>query len=200
MFYLPLMQVSAQEWPDESRTNYIGDIEVHAARNVAGLATLVRNTIAQVEPNITVIDILNYDDLVSLTFNGERAMARLTSAFGALALLLACIGLYGVTTYSVARRTGEIGIRIALGAARSRVLGMVLRDALVLIAIGLAIGIPAELAVGRLLSSQLYGVKGHDPLVLGGAVVLLVGCAMIAGLLPARRAAAIEPMQALRSE
>jgi len=200
MFYLPLMQVSAKEWPDRSGENYIGDIEVHAAGNAAGLGTLVRNTIGQVEPNLTVVDMLAYDDLVSLSFNGERAIARLTSTFGGLALLLACIGLYGVTTYSVTRRTGEIGIRIALGAARSQVLAMVLRDALVLIAIGLAIGIPAELAVGRLLASQLYGIKGHDPLVLGGAVVLLSGCAVIAGLLPARRAAAIEPMQALRTE
>ena len=200
MYYLALMQVSAKEWPDEARTNYIGYIEVHTAGNVAGLATLVRNTIAQVEPDLTVVDLLAYDDLVSLSFNGERAMARLTSTFGALALLLACIGLYGVTTYSVARRTGEIGIRIALGAGRSRVLAMVLRDAMILIVIGLAIGIPAELAVGRLLGSQLYGIKGHDPLVLGGAVVVLAGCAFIAGLLPARRAAAIEPMQALRTE
>jgi len=200
MFYLPLMQVSAKEWPDKSGENYIGDIEVHAAGNVAGLATLVRNTIAQVEPNLTVVDIQTYDDLVSLNFNGERATARLTSTFGVLALLLACIGLYGVTAYSVTRRTGEIGIRIALGAARGRVLAMVLRDAMILIAIGLAIGIPAELAVGRLLASQLYGIKGHDPVVLGSAVVLLAGCALIAGLLPARRAAAIEPMQALRTE
>jgi macrolide transport system ATP-binding/permease protein len=100
----------------------------------------------------------------------------------------------------VARRTGEIGIRIALGAARGGVVAMVLRDALVLIAVGLAIGIPAELAVAQFMANQLYGVKSHDPLVLGGAVVLLAACAMIAGLIPARRAASIEPMQALRAE
>jgi predicted permease len=200
MFFLPLMQVSAEEWPNVSRENYIGDIELHTRGNVAMIAPLVRKVIAQVEPNLTVIDILPFDELVSLNFNNERLIARLTSAFGALALLLACIGLYGVTAYSVARRTGEIGIRIALGAAGGRVVAMVLRDALVLISVGLAIGIPGELAVGRLLASQLYGIKSYDPLIVGGAVFLLATCAMIAGGIPARRAAGIEPMQALRSE
>ncbi len=200
MFFLPLMQVSAVEWPDQARWNYIGAIELHAAGSVANLAPMVRKAIAEIEPNLTVIDILNYEELVSLNFNNERLVARLTSAFGILALLLACIGLYGVTAYSVARRTGEIGIRIALGAARGRVVTMVLRDAMILIAIGLALGIPAELAVSRLLASQLYGVKSYDPVVLGGAAVLLAACALIAGLAPARRAAGIEPMQALRTE
>ncbi|HLM97670.1 MAG TPA: ABC transporter permease [Bryobacteraceae bacterium] len=199
-FYLPLMQASAKEWPEVARANYINFIEVYAPGKPATLAPLIRRTIAETEANLTVVDILTFEDLVSLNFNQERTMARLTSAFGLLALLLACVGLYGLTAYSVARRTGEIGIRMALGAARGRVLSMVLRDALVLIAIGLAIGIPAELAVGRLLASQLYGVKSYDPLALGGAVVLLAGCALVAGLLPARRAAAIEPMQALRTE
>jgi macrolide transport system ATP-binding/permease protein len=96
-----------------------------------------------------VIDILPFEELVSLNFNNERLIARLTSAFGALALLLACIGLYGVTAYSVARRTGEIGVRMALGAAGGGVVAMVLRDAMVLIAVGLAIGIPGELASFR---------------------------------------------------
>lgn len=200
MFFLPLMQETAAEWQDSSGSNYISSIELHANGNPANLAPTVRKAIAEIEPNLTVVNVLTFDELVSGNFNKERLMARLTSAFGALALLLACIGLYGVTAYSVARRTGEIGIRIALGAARSRVVSMVLRDALVLIAVGLAIGIPAELAASRLLGSQLYGVKSHDPLVLGGAVALLAACASIAGLLPARRAAAIEPMQALRTE
>jgi predicted permease len=200
MFFLPLMQVSAQEWPDEARSNYIGAIELHAVGNLAALAPMVRKAIAEIEPNLTVIEILPFDELVSLNFNQERLIARLTSAFGVLSLLLACIGLYGVTAYSVARRTGEIGIRIALGAARGQVVAMVLRSALMLIAIGLAIGIPLELAVTHLMASQLYGVKSHDPVVLGGAVVLLAACALIAGLVPARRAAGIEPMQALRTE
>jgi len=153
-----------------------------------------------VEPNLTVIDIIPFEQLVSLNFNNERSIAWLTSAFSVLALLLACIGLYGVTAYSVARRTGEIGIRIALGAGGGRVVTLVLGDALVLIGLGLAIGIPGELAVGRLLASQLYGIRTYDPLILGGAVFVLATCAMIAGLIPARRAAGIEPMNALRAE
>jgi predicted permease len=200
MFFLPLMQESPEEWQDSSGSNYIDSIELHTAGNPANLAAAVRKAIAESEPNLTVIDILPFEELVGLNFNQERLIARLTSAFGILALLLACIGLYGVTAYSVARRTGEIGIRIALGAARGQVVAMVLRDALVLIAVGLAIGVPAELAVSRLLASQLYGVKSYDPLVLGGAAVLLAACALIAGLVPARRAAGIEPMQALRTE
>jgi ABC-type antimicrobial peptide transport system permease subunit len=167
---------------------------------MASVAPTVRKIIAQVEPNLTVIDILPFEELVSLNVNYERLIARLTSAFSFLALLLACIGLYGVTACSVARRTGEIGIRIALGAAGGRVVVMVLRDAFVLVVVGLAIGIPGELAVGRLLASQLYGIKSYDPLILGGAVFVLATSAMIAGLIPARRAAGIEPMQALRSE
>src|SRR5579864_529089 len=149
MFFVPLMQVSTKEWSERSGENYIGHIELHTHGSLATIAPLVRKVIAQVEPNLTVIDILPFEELVSLNFNNERLIARLTSAFGALALLLACIGLYGVTAYSVARRTGEIGIRIALGAVRGRVVAMVLRDALKLIGMGLAIGIPGELAAGR---------------------------------------------------
>jgi macrolide transport system ATP-binding/permease protein len=200
MFFLPLMQESPEQWHDSSGSNYINSIELHTTENLANLAPTVRKAIAEVEPNLTVTNVLTFDELVNLRFNKERMVARLTSAFGALALLLACVGLYGVTAYSVARRTGEIGIRIALGATRGGVVAMVLRDALVLIAVGLAIGIPAELAVAQFMANQLYGVKSHDPLVLGGAVVLLAACAMIAGLIPARRAAGIEPMQALRAE
>jgi predicted permease len=200
MFFLPLMQVSAKEWQDKLGENYIGDIEIHTHGNSASIAPLVRTVIAQVEPNLTVIDILPFEELVSLTFNNKRLIARLTSAFSFLALLLACIGLYGITAYSVARRTGEIGIRIALGAAGGRVVAMVLRDALVLTAVGLAIGIPGELALGRLLANQLYGIKSYDPVILGGAAFVLAACAIVAGLLPARRAASIEPMDALRAE
>jgi predicted permease len=199
-FYLPLVQASAKEWPEVARAHYINFIEVYAAGKPETLSPLIRRAIAETDSNLTVFDMLTFADLVSLNFNQERTIARLTSAFGLLALLLACIGLYGLTAYSVARRTGEIGIRMALGAARGRVLALVLRDALLLIAVGLAVGVPAELASGRLLANQLFGVKSHDPLILGGAVVLLVACAFLAGFIPASRAAGIEPIQALRTE
>lgn len=133
-------------------------------------------------------------------FNQETLIARLTELFGLLALILACVGLYGVTAYAVARRTNEIGIRMALGADRRNVVRMVLRGALWQLGIGLAIGIPAALAGSRLIANQLYGVKTYDPVILGLSVFVLAACALLAGFIPARRAASIEPMQALRAE
>jgi ABC-type antimicrobial peptide transport system permease subunit len=115
-------------------------------------------------------------------------------------LVLACVGLYGVTAHAVARRTGEIGIRMALGADRPNIVGLVLRGALLQLGAGLAIGIPVALAGGRLLANQLYGVKSHDPLILALAAAVLAACAVAAGFIPARRAASIDPMQALRME
>jgi ABC-type antimicrobial peptide transport system permease subunit len=132
--------------------------------------------------------------------NQERLLARLTTLFGILALTLASIGLYGVTAYAVERRTGEIGIRVAVGANRANVLSMVLRGALRQVAIGLALGIPLALLSGGLISSQLFEVKGHDPVALVLAAIMLAACALVAGLIPARRAASIDPMQALRTE
>ena len=133
-------------------------------------------------------------------FNQDRLIAWLTELFGLLALILACVGLYGVTAYSVARRTSEIGIRMALGANRASVLRLVLQGALIQLALGLVVGIPVAFAGGRLLSSQLYGVKTHDPMVLGLAAAVLAASALAAGFVPARRAASIEPMQELRTE
>ena len=133
-------------------------------------------------------------------FNQDRLIAWLTELFGLLALILACVGLYGVTAYSVARRTSEIGIRMTLGANRASVLRLVLQGALIQLALGLVVGIPVTFAGGRLLSSQLYGVKTHDPMVLGLAAAVLAASALAAGFVPARRAASIEPMQALRTE
>lgn len=130
----------------------------------------------------------------------ERSVAQLTGLFGLLALVLAAVGLYGVTAYSVERRTSEIGVRIALGADRTNVIGMVLRGAFLQILIGLAIGIPASIGCARLIAAQLYQVKGWDPLVLGGSVVALGLCALVASILPARRAASINPVLALRVE
>jgi ABC-type antimicrobial peptide transport system permease subunit len=117
-----------------------------------------------------------------------------------LALVLACVGLYGVTAYSGARRTSEIGIRMALGADRKSVLGLVLQEALIQLGLGLAVGIPVALAGGRLVANQLYGVTSHDPVILGLAVVVLAACALLAAFIPARRAATMDPMEALRTE
>jgi len=137
---------------------------------------------------------------VDMNFDQQRAVARLTGLFGIIALILAAVGLYGVTAYTVARRTSEIGIRIALGADRMNVVRLVLRGAFLQIVIGLAIGIPMAIGAGRLIASQLYDVSSWDPMALSFAVFSLALCALIATIIPAQRAAAIDPMNALRTE
>ncbi|MDR3726316.1 MAG: ABC transporter permease [Terracidiphilus sp.] len=161
---------------------------------------LIRRTLAGIDPNLTVMDLRSMDAQVAGNFTQERLIAQLTSLFGVLALILASVGLYGVMSYFVARRTSEIGIRMALGATRPSVVVMVLRGALWQILVGLALGIPAALFAGHLMASQLYGVGSYDPLSLAGAILVLGLCATVAGFLPARRAASIEPMKALRTE
>jgi ABC-type antimicrobial peptide transport system permease subunit len=143
---------------------------------------------------------VSFGEQVARNFNQERLIARLAELFGVLALILACVGLYGVTAYAVARRTNEIGIRMALGADARSVLGLVLRAALAQLGLGLAIGIPGVLAGGRVLANQLYGVKGHDPMILGFAAAILAACALLAASVPARRATRVDPLVALRYE
>ena len=161
---------------------------------------LMRRTLAAIDPNLSVNDLRSFSEQVAGNFDEERLIARLSTLFGILALVLACVGLYGVMSYIVARRTSEIGIRMALGATRNSVVSMVLRGAIWQILIGLALGIPASLYAGYLMKSQLYGVGSFDPLALAGAPLALVLCAILAATLPAQRAASIEPMQALRTE
>ena len=127
-------------------------------------------------------------------------MGRLTLLFGVLALVLAAVGLYGVTAYTVVRRSSEIGIRMALGAERSSVVSMVMRGAMLQTGIGLAIGIPAALLCVRFIQSQLYNVSGRDVWVIAEATAALAVSAFVAGLIPARRAASTDPMKALRTE
>ncbi|HVZ84823.1 MAG TPA: ABC transporter permease [Terracidiphilus sp.] len=161
---------------------------------------LVRSTLAGIDRNLTVADLRSLDAQVAGNFDQERLVARLTTLFGVLALVLACVGLYGVMSYFVARRTSEIGIRMALGATRGSVIALILRGALWQILIGLVLGIPASLYAGYLMRSILYGVGSYDPVALTLAPVLLLVCTVFAGFIPARRASTIEPMQALRTE
>jgi ABC-type antimicrobial peptide transport system permease subunit len=130
----------------------------------------------------------------------ERLVARLATGFGVLALLLASIGLYGVLTYAVTRRTNEIGLRVALGAQQQDVVRMVLKDALKLVLVGALVGTPLALAATRLLRNQLHDVEPTDPLALGVALLVLTASAVAAALLPARRAARLDPLTALRAE
>jgi predicted permease len=161
---------------------------------------LMRNTLAAIDPNLSVSDLRSFSEQVAGNFDQERLIARLSTLFGVLALILASIGLYGVMSYFVARRTSEIGIRMALGATRNSVVSLVLRGALWQILLGLAFGIPASFYAGYLMKSLLYGVVSYDPLALTIAPLMLVLCAAAAAIVPARRAATIEPMLALRSE
>jgi predicted permease len=190
----PLMQVF------EHRTHYIGGAVLQLRGNGEGLEPLIRKAFSDVDPNLTITSIQTMQEQVDSNFDQDRAVAQMTGLFGILALILAAIGLYGVTAYTVERRTSEIGVRMALGANRSDVVKLVLRGAFLQILIGLAIGIPISIGCGRLIAAQLYQVKSWDPLVLTGSVVALGICALIASILPAQRAASIDPVRALRTE
>ena len=184
----------------ETRSMFINSVILNFNGPPQNVEELIRRTLAGVDPNLTVFDLRTFEAQVVGNFNQERLIARLTSLFGIVALILASVGLYGVTSYFVARRTSEIGVRMALGATRSSVLKMVLSGALWQILLGLGLGIPAALLAGHLMASQLYEVGGYDPLALISATLVLALCAALAGFVPARRAASIEPMQALRAE
>jgi len=200
-FFMPFLQMAKD--PKLSfmvGSHFIGDIELRVAGKPENLEAAVRRALAAIDANLTVLDIMSLSEQVDRIFNQDRLIARLTELFGLLALVLACVGFYGVTAYSVARRTSEIGIRMALGADRKSVLQLVLRGALIQLTLGLAVGIPVALAGSRLLANQLYGVKSNDPVILGLAVVVLAASALLAAFVPARRAATIDPMRALRTE
>jgi predicted permease len=166
----------------------------------ANADALIRQTLAGIDPNLTVMDLKSFGEQVAGNFIEDRIVAQLTSLFGVLSLALASVGLYGVMSYFVARRASEIGIRMALGATRGSVVALVMRGAVWQIAIGLALGIPAALYAGKLMESMLFGVGRYDVSALVGAPLLLVLCGIAAGFIPARRAASIEPMEALRTE
>lgn len=184
----------------EVQSMFVNSMIVNFSRPQANADTLIRETMAGIDPNLTITGLRTFDAQVAGNFNGERLTARLTGLFGILALVLASVGLYGVMSYFVARRTSEIGIRMALGATRKSVVAMVLLGALVQIGLGLAMGIPASLFAGHLMGTQLFGVGAYDPFALIAATITLAICAAFAGWVPARRAASIEPMKALRTE
>jgi putative ABC transport system permease protein len=184
----------------EDRSRYLNAIEIQTHGEISGLETQIRRVLSQINPDLAVVDFQSFAVQVKANFMQQAMIAKLTSFFGILALILASIGLYGVTSYTVERRTSEIGIRMALGADRLNMLGMVLRGAFAQVGIGLAIGIPVTIFGGRVMASQLYGVKSHDPFVLVITTIVLAAAAFIAAVIPARRAANTEPMLALRTE
>jgi predicted permease len=160
----------------------------------------VRDAVASLDRNLPVLDVRTQDEQIAATLRQPRVFADLTAGFGLLALALACIGIYGITAYSVSQRTNEIGIRMALGAEPGRVLRMVLREASWMAILGVVAGLAGAVALGRVIGSMLYGLKPWDPATLAGSALLLLAVALAAGWVPARRAAGVDPMQALRHE
>jgi len=174
--------------------------ELRAAGDPLALANTVRRIVHEVGPKVPVADMTTQSRRIDQTISQERTFAQLCACFGGLALLMACVGLYGTMAYAVARRTGEIGIRMALGATRRRVIWMILREVATLSAFGLLVGIVAAYQTTAFLKSFLFGVKPNDPLAIGASVAILIACALLAGYLPAFRASRIDPMVALRNE
>jgi len=204
MFYVPLAQ--SVDYPQEMmkrielRTHFIGGIMLNTNLRTAELEPLLTQKLAEVDPNLTFNSIRTMQQQVELSFDQERAVASLAALFGIVALLLAAVGLYGVTAYSVAQKTNEIGIRMALGADRANVVRLVLAGAFTRVVIGLILGLPLAVAAGKLISAQLYGVSWWDPPALTVATCALTLCSFVAAMIPANRAASISPMNALRME
>jgi ABC-type antimicrobial peptide transport system permease subunit len=174
--------------------------EVRTAGDPTDIVTSVRRVVQSLGQNLPLFEVKTQVEQIDQTLFQERLFAKLSSFFGLLALALACVGLYGIMSYAVARRTNEIGIRMALGAERHNILGMVMRETLIMVALGVAIGIPAALAATRVISSMLYDLKPTDPLTIAVSASVMIAVAASAGYLPARRASRVDPMVALRYE
>jgi predicted permease len=191
--YRPILQI-------QDGSAYSVTIHVRTLSDPTPLTSQVRQMINQIDPKLPIFGVTTMSEQLSENLTQERLIAQLVSFFGALALILACIGLYGVMAHGVARRTNEIGIRMALGARGGNIAWMVLRETLYLVLAGLVIGVPAALLAASLISSQLFGMSSTDPLTLIGAAVILTLVALLAGYVPARRAARVNPLSALRYE
>jgi predicted permease len=204
MFYVPLAQ-NVDYKNDmmkriELASHFVGGMMLVTDAPTGVLEPILTRALAEVDPNLTITSVRTMREQVARTFDQERAVASLAGLFGVVALLLAAVGLYGVTAYSVAQRTNEIGIRMALGANRSKVVNLVLQGAFKRVVIGLILGVPLAIGAGRLIAAQLYGVEFYDPLALTIASAALGTCAFFAAIIPASRAAGISPIRALRTE
>jgi predicted permease len=204
MFYVPVAQYVKYDNELmanlEKRSHNAGGGLLVTKVPVGKLEPLVTQALADVDPNLSLTRIRTMQEQIDFSFDQERAVASLAGVFGVVALILAAIGLYGVTAYSVAQRTNEIGIRMVLGADRGKVLKLVLRAAFQRVAIGLLLGLPLAVGAGSLISAQLYGVSSWDPAALGISAGALAVCSFFAAIIPANRAASIHPMNALRVE
>ena len=191
--YIDYLPYSQREWG-------FGDFEVRYKGDFSATSAEVQQAIHGIDRNLPITNVMTMDELVARSYANQAIIAELSAFFGLVAVFLSCIGLYGLMSYLVGRRTGEIGIRMALGADRSQVGWQVMREIAVLVLAGIAVGLPVTLAGSRLVSDMLYGLKGTDPLSIAGAVFLLVSAGLVAGYIPARRASRINPLSALRYE
>jgi predicted permease len=204
MFFVPLEQ--RVHYPDdlmergEIQTHFVRSIQLLVRGQALNLEPQVRRALANIDPNLTIITVRSMNEQVASNFDQQRMLAQLASTFGLIAMLLAAIGLYGLTAYTVACRTSEIGVRMALGADRLNIVRFVLRGAFLLVAIGLLIGIPLAIGAGRLMAAQLFEIHSWDPPVFGFSILVLGACSAAASILPARRAASTDPMKALRTD
>jgi predicted permease len=203
MYWLPEAQTVRYDDPaytsGENSSHYLSNIVIWAPGSPLGMEDRVRKALAAIDPNLVLYRVDPYSEVVSSDFQREDMIATLTSLFGVLGLVLAAVGLYGVMAYTVEQRTSEIGVRMALGADRTRVIKLVLRGAFSQMGIGLAIGIPAAVGAGKLMNDQLFGVKPWDPVMIALAALVLGLAALLASVIPARRAASVEPTVALRN-
>jgi len=184
--------------PYSQNVRYLNDFEVRYSGDSAAMVAAIRQAIHDVDFTLPVSDVTTLNEQVARSITNQRLVAQLSSFFGVLAVFLSCIGIYGLMSYVVSRRTNEIGVRMALGAEPADVLWLVMRESLWLAAVGTAIGVPVALASQGLVVSMLFGLRPYDPLTLVGAVVVLLGMAALAGYLPSRRASQIDPMISLR--
>jgi macrolide transport system ATP-binding/permease protein len=194
---LPVIYITYnQGYPPPDQMMYA----LRTAGDPLGFVNSIRDVVHRADARLPVTDVRTQAREIESAMRHEKVLAELCSALAVLALLIACVGLYGTISYTVARRTGEIGIRMALGAQRGPIVWMVLRQVIVMAAVGLAISVPIALGTSKFVGSLLFGMKPNDPLALGLAVIILLFAALLAGGLPARRAAQIDPMTALRHE
>jgi putative ABC transport system permease protein len=204
MYFLPEAQSTllpdAEGEAREVLSHYLSNVVLWDPGNPQDLEAQVRKALAKAAPNLVVNSTQPFSEIIQSGFAQQNMIASLTWLFGILGLVLAAVGLYGVTAYGVEQRTNEIGVRMALGADRGSVVLIVLRAAFFQVAIGLALGIPGAIGAGYLISSHLFGVRPWDPLMMSVATVLLAVAALIAAAIPARRATLVDPMVALRYE
>ena len=191
--YIDYLPYSQREWG-------FGDFEVRYKGEFSAISAEVQQAIHSIDRSLPVTNVMTMDELVARSYANQAIIAKLSAFFGLVAVFLSCIGLYGLMSYLVGRRTGEIGIRMALGADRSQVGWQVMREIAVLVLAGIAVGVPVTLAGSRLVGDMLYGIAATDPLSIVAAALVLTGAGLLAGYLPARRAARLDPLTALRYE